>query len=84
MNTSHNLFVTGKDKVRGFILEVPNTKRRVMYLEIGESPYAVTFMPDPEFLDKLANEAERLCREFVGDVPQPERISYAAIGGVTP
>jgi hypothetical protein len=25
---------------------------------------------DPVFLDKLSNEADRLCREFVGDVPE--------------
>ena len=70
MKTSQNLYVDGTDKVRGYILEVGVTRRRVAYLEVGESPYTVTFMlDDPAFLDKLSNEADRLCREFVGDVP---------------
>lgn len=33
------------------------------------SPYLAIFPAGPEFLDKLANECERVVREFVGDVP---------------
>ena len=33
-------------------------------------PHVTLFPDDPAFLDKLANECERVVREFVGDVPQ--------------
>jgi hypothetical protein len=43
---------------------------RIMYLTFGEGSTRISFhVNDTMFLDKLANEAERLCREFVGDVP---------------
>ena len=80
MKTSQNLYVDGTDKVRGYILEVGVTRRRVAYLEVGESPYTVTFMlDDPAFLDKLSNEADRLCREFVGDVPGGQATLTSAV-----
>ena len=70
-------------KIEGYILD--SASGRHIYLTFGEGSTRVTLhVNDTAFLDKLANEAERLCREYVGDVPPLEPISYAAIGGVTP
>ena len=46
---------------------------RYLLLRISESlggPHLTIFPAGPEFLDKLANECERVTREFVGDVPR--------------
>ena len=49
---------------------------RFMVFRIGAARYGDTgvdfIIRTPELLDKIANEAERLCREFVGDVPPLE------------
>ena len=49
---------------------------RYLVLNISDNepsylPGLALFIRGPEFLDKLANEAERAVREFVGDVPEP-------------
>lgn len=48
--------------------------RRYLVLTIEDDgaayPHVTLFPDDPAFLDKLANECERVVREFVGDVPQ--------------
>ena len=57
--------------------------KRYLVLEIREDHAypAVTFFPaGPEFLDKLANECERVVREFVGDVPAPSQAYLDEIG----
>lgn len=54
--------------VTGYTL--PVSEKTVGYLKIGTDENHVLFIiTDPTFLDKLTNEGERLCREFVGDVP---------------
>ena len=69
MKTSTYTTVYASTPVEGSILIVGD-QGRVMYLTIGNGAERLTIQPrDAAFLDKLANEAERLCREFVGDVP---------------
>ena len=72
MQTTTTVHVTSETRAYGEILTHSEGKR-FMSLVIGEAPYGGTsvalLITDPAFLDKLANEAERLCREFVGDVP---------------
>ena len=89
MHTDTTVHAKLDTPVFGYTL--PVCGKTVGYLKVGTDENYVTFIiTDPAFLDKLANEAERLCREIVGDVPPleplpaPETISYAAIGGVTP
>ena len=66
MKTHTVLFIDKDTPVSGRISTVND--RRVMYLNIGDSPYGTTIiLEEPEFLDKLSNEADRLCREFVED-----------------
>lgn len=73
MQTSTTHYVDATTPVRAYILEVGEDKRRVMYLEVGALADRATFIfYAPEFLDRLSNEADRLCREFVGDVPEVE------------
>lgn len=55
-------------------IRTTETGNRYIVLTITGSPDSVTpyfaiFPAGPEFLDKLANECERVVREFVGDVP---------------
>ena len=70
MKTSTYIEVDEHTRVEGTILDVPGVGLR-MYLTIGTGSERCTLQPsDPAFLDKLANEADRLCREFVGDVPR--------------
>lgn len=74
MKTSTYITVDENTPVKGTILNVEG-QGRVMYLTVGKGGGRLTIQPrDPAFLDKLSNEADRLCREFVGDVPQPDSI----------
>lgn len=69
MKTSTYSVVDASTPVEGTILYVEG-QGRVMYLTIGTGSERLTIQPrDAAFLDKLSNEADRLCREFVGDVP---------------
>ena len=69
MKTSTYITVDENTPVEGTILYVEGQGRK-MFLTIGDGSGRCTFQPDdPAFLDKLSNEADRLCREFVGDVP---------------
>ena len=62
--------------VEGTILNVEG-QGPTMYLTIGTGAYRLTLQPrDAAFLDKLSNEADRLCREFVGDVPDAPSQAY--------
>ena len=76
MHTTTTVHITAKTRVYGDILTTTSGDR-FMRLTIGEEEYAGTrvelLISDPEFLDYLANEAERLCREFVGEVPAPSQ-----------
>jgi hypothetical protein len=75
MQTGTTHYVNDQTEVTAEILEVGDDERRVMYLTVGPrwSPCRATFIIEgTDFLDKLANEAERLVREFVGDVPPLE------------
>ena len=77
MKTSTYITVDENTPVEGTILYVEGQGRK-MFLTIGEGSGRCTFQPDdPAFLDKLSNEAERLCREFVGDVPATSEESAA-------
>ena len=59
-------------KIEGSIL-LDGRGEKIMYMTFGEGSTRVTFhVNDTAFLDKLANEAERLTREFIGDVPPLE------------
>ena len=79
MKTSTYIEVDEHTRVEGTILDVPGVGLR-MYLTIGTGSERCTLQPsDPAFLDKLANEAERLCREFVGDVPGGQATLTSAI-----
>lgn len=62
-------------KVEGSILTTETGARHV-YLTLGTGSTRITLhVNDTAFLDKLANEAERLTREFIGDVPPLEPLS---------
>ena len=55
-------------------IRTTETGSRYLVLNITGSPdstmpYLAIFPSSPDFLDKLANECERVVREFVGDVP---------------
>ena len=68
MHTGIMIHPTSKVTVNGYISDVNGD--RVMFLRIAERFEDLTIIVrDPAFLDKPSNEAERLCREFVGDVP---------------
>ena len=73
MHSTTNFHVNGSTRVNGEILVVPGSGRVMFFtVEGADRMDRMTFIVnDPVFLDKLANEAERLCREFVGDVPEP-------------
>jgi hypothetical protein len=69
MHTDTTFHVTKTTGVRSYILDVPGLGP-TMYLKVeGEGNDLVFIARDTDFFDKLANEAERLVREFVGDVP---------------
>ena len=79
MKTSTYSVVDENTPVEGSILYIEG-QGRVMYLTIGTGSERCTLQPsDPAFLDKLANEAERLCREFVGDVPGGQATLTSAV-----
>lgn len=81
MQTGTTHYVNNETEVSACILEVGEDKRRVMYLTVGPqwSPCRATFIIDgTDFLDKLSNEAERLVREYVGDVPPLEPLAAGA------
>lgn len=78
MQTSTYSEVEADTRVEGSILIVGTDARREMYLTVGEGSSRNTFhVVDPIFLDRLSNEAERLCREFVGDIPPLEPLPPA-------
>lgn len=76
MHTTVTLHVNAKTRAFGSILTT-GSGDRFMRLTVGEEKYAGTrvefLISDPEFLDYISNEGERLCREFVGDVPEVVR-----------
>ena len=76
MQITTTVHVNAKTRAFGSILTATSGDR-FMCLTIGEEEYAGTrvelLISAPEFLDFLANEAERLCREFVGEVPAPSQ-----------
>lgn len=53
--------------------------RRFMSFRIAADRWGGTgvdlFLDDPALLDMISNEAERLAREFIGDVPPLEPLS---------
>lgn len=68
MHTDTTIHPKFETPVTGYTL--PVFGETVGYLKIGTDQSVVTIIiRDPAFLDKLANECERLCRELVGDVP---------------
>jgi hypothetical protein len=72
MRTNSTFHVNASCTVTSRILDVAGVGR-TPYLEVHAADgYAklVFVVSDPVFLDKLSNEADRLCREFVGDVPE--------------
>lgn len=72
MHTYTTIHPTFAAEVGGYVSPVNDVP--VAFLVITEGAQSVTIITrDPAFLDKLSNEAERLCREFVGDVPEPLR-----------
>jgi hypothetical protein len=80
MQTGTTHYVNDQTEVTAEILEVGEDKRRVMYLTVGPkwSAGRATFIIDGAmFLDKLSNEAERLVREYIGDVPPLEPLPTA-------
>lgn len=75
MHTSTTIHPTFAAEVGGYVSPVNDVP--VAFLVITEGAQSVTMIVrDPAFLDKLANEAERLCRELVGDVPPAPSQSY--------
>ncbi len=79
MKTSTYSVVDENTPVEGSILYIEG-QGLVMYLTIGEGSTRLTIQPrDAAFLDKLSNEADRLCREFVGDVPGGQATLTSAV-----
>lgn len=82
MQTTTTVHVTNETNVYGEILTTSDG-RRFMSLVIGEAPFGGTnislLINDPAFLDRLSNEADRLCREFVGDVPGGQATLTSAV-----
>ena len=74
MHTDTTFHVRATTSVRSYIIDVPGLGP-TMYLKIeGEGNDLVFIARDTDFFDKLANEAERLVREYIGDVPPLERL----------
>ena len=69
MQTTTTLHIEKSTEVKGYILDVAGLGR-TMYLEVDGGGNRVCFIvgKNADLLDKLANEAERLTREFIGDV----------------
>lgn len=82
MHINPTVHCTPETRAFGEILTL-STGERFMTFRISETRYGGTgvdlLISDPALLDMIANEAERLCREFVGDVPPP-----LEIGGTAP
>lgn len=79
MQTTTTLHIEKSTEVRGYILDVAGLGR-TMYLEVVGGGNRVCFIvgKNTDLLDKLANEAERLTREFIGDVPPLEPLPPVA------
>lgn len=78
MQTTTTHHIDASTPVSGYILDVNG--KRVMYLQIGENSERSTFILfDPTFLDRLSNEADRLCREYV----EGERLVIGGTSAVT-
>lgn len=76
MQTTTTLHIEKSTEVKGYILDVAGLGR-TMYLEVDGGGNRVCFIvgKNTDLLDKLANEAERLTREFIGDVPPLEPLA---------
>jgi len=80
IRTTSYVHLPANTRVTGMIRTQTNGDRYMVLDLSAQGVGDVTFfIHDPEFLDKLANEAERLCREFVGDVPGGQATLTSAI-----
>jgi hypothetical protein len=84
MRTGMNVHLTTRAKVAGKVV-TDGIGRRYITLEITDDGVvypAICFFPEDEtFLDKLANECERVTREYIGDVPPLEPLPAELHGG---
>ena len=84
MNTTTTVHCTEETRVFGEVMTLSDGKR-FMALRISADRWGGTgvdlLLTDPALLDKLSNEAERLCREFIGDVPPLEPLPVELHGG---
>jgi len=78
VHTNSTAYAYKDTKVTGYILDVEG-QGKTAYLQVGNDDGRITFIlmgkDSTDFLDKLSNEAERLTREFIGDVPPLEPLS---------
>lgn len=82
MQVSANIHLSETSAVHADIATDGTGRRYIVLTITGEYAYpSITIFPaGPEFLDKLANECERVVREFVGDVPAPSQAYIDEIG----
>lgn len=85
MRSTHTAHCTEETRAYGEIL-TSSDGSRFMVFRIAAERYGGTgidlIIRTPELLDYISNEAERLCREFVGDVPAPSQAYLDEIGEI--